>query len=642
MRIPIATRIILIFLVIIMMTSVIFTVVGIEIISSRIVADTQETVNRDLNAARVIYQNKLTHINDIVRLTANRFYIKDALISGNVGSFAQELIKVKEGEGLDILNITDPSGTVILRANNIALSGDSQTHNALVEAALSRNTSVFGTDIMSAEDLTMESVALAFQARLYFVDTPKARPRPETEETAGMILEAASPIFDYDNKLIGILYGGNLLNRNYDIVDEVKQTVFQGLKYKNQDIGTATIFQDDVRISTNVYNSDGTRAIGTRVSQEVYNRVVVDKGTWIGPAYVVNNWYISAYEPIRDIDHNIIGILYVGILQQPYTDIRSQTILAFLGITLAGAVVTMVLSYLMSRSISVHIAQLVGASREIAHGNLKATVEISSNDELGELAETFNFMASSLDERNETLKEYTRTKIMESEKLALIGQLSANVAHELNNPLTGIVTYSHLLLEEAAEDDPSRMMLQKIVVQATRCRDIIRGLLDFSRQRKMDKTACDINGVLKGCVSLIGNQALFLNVQIEFNLAEKLPATPIDPSQIERVFINMIINAAEAMDGNGKLSLSTRYDPEGRCVEVEFADTGSGISKENLEKIFDPFFTTKDTGHGLGLPISYGIIKEHKGTIAVESEVGKGTTFIVRLPVDGEGGSDGK
>lgn len=140
---------------------------------------------------------------------------------------------------------------------------------------------------------------------------------------------------------------------------------------------------------------------------------------------------------------------------------------------------------------------------------------------------------------------------------------------------------------------------------------------------------------MKGCVSLLEKQALFQNVQITSNLDENLPLTIIDPSQIERVFINIIVNAADAMDGNGKLNMATRFDPVDHNIEVEFADTGHGIPKENLEKIFDPFFTTKDTGHGvgLGLAISFGIIKEHNGSLSVESEVGKGTTFIVRLPV---------
>ncbi|HEY5269574.1 MAG TPA: cache domain-containing protein [Anaerolineales bacterium] len=638
LRIPIATKLILSFLLIIVITSAVFTVVGIQLISNRIVTEAQEKVGRDLNSAREIYLSKLNHLNDVVRLTADRFYIKDALISGDIGSFAEELVRVKVSEGLDLLTITDPSGNVLLRANNINLSGDSQYHNELVAEVINRNVPVAGTMVVPIEDLRLESQLLVEQAHFTFIDTPMARVRSETEETSGMMLGAAAPIFDYQNKLIGILYGGILLNRNYEIVDEIKRTVFQDLQYKGQDIGTATIFQDDLRISTNVKNGDGSRAIGTRVSEEVYNQVVLSGKPYIGRAYVVNNWYITAYEPIENINHQIIGILYVGILEQKYLDIKQQTVLVFLSIALIGVLVSTVLSYLLSRSISGPIKKLVLASKEVASGNLDTKVEITTMDELGKLAYTFNKMALALRERDDKLKEFTRSKIMESERLALIGQLAANVAHELNNPLQGIVTYSHLLLEELPHDDPARDSLEKIVIQADRSRDIIRGLLDFSRQRKPDKTLCDITDVLKGCVSLLEKQALFHNVQITSNLDEKLPLTVIDPSQIERVFINMIVNAADAMDGNGKLNLATRFDPVDHCIEVEFTDTGHGIEKENLEKIFDPFFTTKDTGHGvgLGLAISFGIIKEHKGTISVESEVGKGTTFIVRLPVTAE------
>jgi len=548
------------------------------------------------------------------------------------------LVRVKKGEGFDILNITDTSGNVLLRANNLSLAGDNQTHNELVAAALSRNISVYATTIISVEDLQMESPSLVEQAHFTFIDTPMARPRSEIEQTSGMMLMAAAPIFDYQNNVIGILYGGVLLNRNYEIVDEIKRTVFQDLQYKGQDIGTATIFQDDVRISTNVKNEDGTRAVGTRIMEEVYNQVVLKGEPWIGRAYVVNNWYITAYEPIKNINQKIIGILYVGILEQKYVDINRQTVLVFLTITLVAALVSMILSYWISRRISVPIQKLVSASGEVARGNLNAKVEVKSNDELGELANTFNSMASALKERDERLKEFTRSKIMESERLAIIGQLAAGVAHELNNPLQGIVTYSHLLLETMPNEEWSKGNLEKIVTQANRCRDIVRGLLDFSRQRKPNKTLYDVNKVLRECVSLLENQALFHNIQIKDALDPKLPMTVIDPSQIERVFMNIIINAAEAMDGKGLLALTTRLDPVEHFIDVKFTDTGPGITKENLERIFSPFFTTKDAGHGvgLGLAISYGIVREHKGTILVESEVGKGTTFTVRIPVTEE------
>jgi len=632
--VPIATKLILSFLLVIFVTSLIFIAVGVQLISRRLVAEAQEKVRNDINAARGIYVAELDQVDAVVRFTAGRFFLRNALLSGDIGPAARELLETRLREGLDIFTVTDPSGNVLFRASNPELSGDNQSHNELVGAVLDNRESASGTTIFLAEDLQKESPRLAEQAYLEFIDTPKARFREETQETSGMVLMVAAPVYDYRRNLIGILYGGNLLNRNFDIVDTTKQTVYKGLKYDGKDIGTATIFQDDVRISTNVKNEDGTRAIGTRVSEEVYDRVVRQGETWIGRAYVVNNWYITAYEPIRDINDRIIGILYVGILEQKYRDIERRTILIFLAITVVGAFIALALAYLLSRGISGSIGRLASASRELAHGNLDARADVTSNDELRELAESFNAMASALKKRDEQLKAFAQNRIMESERLAMIGQLAAGVAHELNNPLQGIVAYSHLLLEKAPDDDPMRSSLQKIVTQADRSKDIIRGLLDFSRQTKPQKMMSNINHILLECLSLVEKQPLFHNIEIEKDFVGNLPLISVDPSQIQQVFMNMIINAAEAMEGNGRLTLETRFDPVDKTVDVIFTDTGHGIREEDMPQLFDPFFTTKEVGHGtgLGLAISYGIVRKHRGTITVESEIGKGTTFIISLP----------
>jgi two-component system NtrC family sensor kinase len=224
---------------------------------------------------------------------------------------------------------------------------------------------------------------------------------------------------------------------------------------------------------------------------------------------------------------------------------------------------------------------------------------------------------------------------MESERLALVGQLAAGVAHELNNPLQGIVTYSHLMLEHLPEGTRERDFTQKIATQANRCREIVRGLLDFSRQRKPAKRPSNPNTVLQECLALVAHQALFHNIEIVRRFADDLPAVPMDPSQMQQVFMNIIINAAEAMPDGGRLVVTTRVDARTECVEMEFTDTGCGIEEHDLERIFDPFFTTKGARHGtgLGLAVSYGIVKEHRGAIAVESEIGRGTTFTVQLPL---------
>ena len=636
LRISIATKMILGFLVIIIMTSALFMVAGVQIISNRIVEEGQEKVRNDLNAAREIYLNKLEHITGVIRLTANRYLVREALLYGNLEPAMEQLIEIKEEEKLDVLTITDKYGYVLIRTSNTGVVGDNQGHDGLINSVLYTKELMAATSIISGDDLWKESPLIAERAFFKFIDTPLARTRVETQESDGMMLKAAAPIFDQNNNFIGVVYGGVLLNRNYEVVDKIKQTVYEDVKYEGQDIGTATIFQDDVRVSTNVRNEDGTRAIGTRVSEDVYNKVVLEGERWVGRAYVVNNWYITAYEPIRNSRNSIIGILYVGVLEQKYLDIQSETILTFLGIAVIGTLVTMIAAYFIARRISIPINQLVSASNEVAQGNLDASVELTTNDELQYLAESFNAMAEALKKRDEQIKDFATKKIMEAERLALIGQLSANVAHELNNPLQGIVTFSHLLLEDQECNDPARTdALKKIVGQADRCREIIRGLLDFSRQRKPDKTFCNLNTLLENCVSLLEKQALFHNIKIVKNLQVDLPSTVIDPSQVERVFINLIVNAAEAMDGNGQLTLTTFFNAKEETIEIDIKDTGCGISEEDMEKIFDPFFTTKEVGHGtgLGLAISYGIVKSHKGSLSVRSMEGKGTTFTIELPV---------
>jgi two-component system NtrC family sensor kinase len=180
--------------------------------------------------------------------------------------------------------------------------------------------------------------------------------------------------------------------------------------------------------------------------------------------------------------------------------------------------------------------------------------------------------------------------------------------------------------------------IQSIVTQANRCRDIIKGLLDFSRQRKPDTTVCNINAVIQECVTFVENQASFQNIEFVDRLEKDLPMVVVDPSQMQQVFLNLIINAAEAMEDGGELTLVTRSNSTKNSIEISITDTGHGIPDEHFEKLFDPFFTTKEVGSGtgLGLAISYGIVKEHQGTINVESTLGRGTTFIIRLPIRSE------
>ncbi len=229
--------------------------------------------------------------------------------------------------------------------------------------------------------------------------------------------------------------------------------------------------------------------------------------------------------------------------------------------------------------------------------------------------------------------EETQLKLLHSEKMGSLGKMAAGVAHEINNPLGGILIYSNLLLEETPPGDPKWANLKHIVDQTIRCKDIVKELLDFSRETKHRWVQCNINQSLEQIIGLLGRQALFHDIQIIKEIDPLLTPIVADPGQLNQVFINLMTNAVDAMNGKGILTVRTYSIPEEDKIGVEIADTGCGIPAENLPRIFDPFFTTKEKGTGLGLSTVYGIIGEHGGSIEVRPNTGQGTVFILRLPV---------
>ena len=230
--------------------------------------------------------------------------------------------------------------------------------------------------------------------------------------------------------------------------------------------------------------------------------------------------------------------------------------------------------------------------------------------------------------------EETHLQLVNSEKMASLGKLAAGIAHEINNPMGGILIYSSLLMEGLEEGDSRRLDLERIAQEATRCKEIVKSLLEFSRQTEAKMEPIDINKAITDGLFFLENQALFYNIAIDKNLAPVLPGVRGNASQLKQVFMNIVVNAAESMHGHGTLTITTGSSADQRVIWIDFTDTGEGIPQEYLSKIFDPFFTTKEVGKGtgLGLSTSYGIIEGHGGRIDVESQVGKGTTFRIELP----------
>ena len=231
--------------------------------------------------------------------------------------------------------------------------------------------------------------------------------------------------------------------------------------------------------------------------------------------------------------------------------------------------------------------------------------------------------------------EETHLQLVSSEKMASLGKLAAGIAHEINNPLGGILIYSSLMMEDLPEGDSKRQDLERIVQEAGRCKEIVKSLLEFARQTEPRLEPTDINRAITDGLFFLENQALFHNIQILKKLDPLLPFVRGNAGQLKQVFMNIVVNAAEAMRSSGTLTITTSRSHERKTVFIEFADTGEGILEENLTRIFDPFFTTKDVGKGtgLGLATSYGIVEGHGGKIGVNSKVNEGTTFTIELPI---------
>ncbi len=608
--------------------------IGILTINRGIINQIQNRVSADLNSAGEIYDQYAFQVLNTCRFTATRFFLRKAIQDKRYQDVVEELTRVSKSETIDFLSVVDTRGIVIARGANPGQSMDSISF-PMIEQAIKTGEAVYGTEIIPAEQLKKENPELCARAEITILPTLRVKYQRTGKETAGFVILGGAPIFDDNGNIIGAVYAGKLINNNFDIVDRIKNTVFMGEQYKGKDIGTATIFMRDLRVSTNVKNLDGTRAIGTLISKEVYEAVLEKGTTWMSRAFVVTDWYITAYRPIRNFFGEVVGALYVGVLEKKYTDMRNQIVFFFVGLTIVTMLLVAVLSYFISGSITRSLGEIAVAAREIGKGNFPEKIHSTGQDEISDLANAFQYMIDSIKKRDEQLRISTEQTIAEAERLAIIGQLAAGVAHEINNPLTGILLYCDLMLKNLPEDHPFRKNLTSINNEALRCKTIVKGLLDFAREKKPEKRKVSVNEIVESTLNLLKTQAVFLNINASINLDNTLPQINIDPGQIQQVFINIIMNAVEAMEGKGDLTIKTELSPQKDFVLITVKDTGPGISPEHVKKIFEPFFTTKGATHGvgLGLSISKRIIEDHKGTIQVVSEPGKGATFIVKLPV---------
>jgi two-component system NtrC family sensor kinase len=492
-------------------------------------------------------------------------------------------------------------------------------------------------------------------------------------ETRGLVSRTVVAIYAGDNRVVGFLDGGILLNNSSQLVDQISNLIYPRPEGFSRRVGTVTVFLDDLRVSTNVpLNSDASegRAIGTRVSHEVHSKVLNEGKEWLDRAYVYDAWYITAYQPIHDHHEQVIGMLYTGYLIWPLIETYltnlgeiSVTIVSLL--LLSGFIVHRGARDLFNPIERIHkVVKLVQMGQDKRIG----TLGLDDQHELTQLAKQFDKMLDLLHERNQeiqqaaleleckvhsrtaSLKEKTeqlehhitllnqaRDKLVVNEKLAALGELTAGIAHEINNPTAVILGNVELMKFELGEEtDRVNEEIQAIMEQIDRIRNITRSLLQYSRHGGVQDeiTWQHINPIVDESITLVKTGAKKKGIVYHSSLDAKT-SVEVNRNQLLQILVNLQMNAIHAMEGEGNLTISSEDWVEDDVVQgavIHVEDEGCGIKEEQLQRIFSPFYTTKRDGTGLGLSVSQSILSQTGGEIRVTSELGKGSRFSVYLP----------
>ena len=616
--------------------AVVTSVVGIATISVVVnnytPREENERVARDMNLAVSFYEQSLMQLNGIaIRLAGEPTFAQqisavqasDSAAQGHLEHRMLTEINTIYTPGTHFILIVDKDGDLTVaygimdqRLQRLPAEGNWHAF-PLLAGVLADQQPRAATEVV--DKALLAQIDLAEQAYIPLKDTPKANPEPfdPREGSAGLAQIACAPILGTDGTVAGAVLAGHLFNNDFTLVDRIQAVA---------GVDTATIFFGDLRVSTNVREND-ERAIGTRVSQAVFDTVLTRGEPFTGIAYVVNEWFITRYVPLLDHRNQVVGSLYVGARRATFIDLQRTLIIRIALVSLVAIVPVALLALPIAHRITHPLEEMARASRQVAQGNTQVRIPNRGVGEVAVLGQAFNSMVADLEE--------THAELIRKERLASMGQLAAGVAHQLNNPLGTILLFSDIVLQDLPEGTQGREDVQMIAQEAHRAKEIVTALLNFARQQKVWAQPTALDTTLHELIERARHQPAYDHVQIVEQIAPDLPQIEADPAQLPNVFVNLMDNAADAMPEGGTLTMQASLSQDRGSVVVQVTDTGRGIPLENTKQIFSPFFTTKPLGQGtgLGLSIAYGIVKMHHGTIQVKSQVGEGTTFTVTLPV---------
>lgn len=583
---------------------------------------------------------------------------------------AAVLAEERNGVRLDFLNLLDLDGRVIASSGGWAAGRPLGAWPVVGDAREGRPSTAI--DVFTGEQLAALDRRLAERAVIPLIPTQNALPTQRSVEDRGLMIHTAAPIFDPRGKLVALLEGGVLLNRNLDFVDRINALVYPEGSLIADSHGTATLFIGDVRIATNVRLTGESRAIGTRLSEIVRQATLGEGKTWLDRAFVVSDWFVSGYQPIIDSFGNRVGLLYIGFLEAPFMALKRESLVGVAALFAFAISFATYLSLWGAATIFRPIHRMKNTMQKVEAGNHQARVgDLGRDDEIGRLASHFDHLLDELQSRNEALTAWGREldrkvdertrelaaanqqleatnrslviaqrQLVMSEKLAAIGELTAGMAHEINNPMAviqGNLDLARELLGPHGNGVTDEFRL--VDEQVERVRLIVSRLLQFARPSDYsgEVEPIDIARLFADCGVLVGHLLKRNGIEVTTSI-ETHRAVMFNRNELQQVLINLIVNAIQAMPEGGTLSLEAGdWDvadyPAGVTLTVR--DTGPGIDVAQQGKIFDPFFTTKrGEGNGLGLTISASLVNRYGGRLTVDSELGKGAAFTAWLPLE--------
>lgn len=613
-------------------------------------------VRSDLAVAHGYFEQVLGEVGSGTQGVAASHTLVQALRGGR--STVQWLEGERQRLGLDFLNLYDSRGAPLAPPSPWGLP-------SVVAATLKEPSRAGTARLMRLDRSAMEVLAphLAGRLRIPLVETRNAAPTDRRIEDRALSMVATVPVRDESGRQLGVLTGGLLLNQNLAFIDHINRIVYPEGALPFGSKGTATLFLDDVRITTNVRLFQDERAIGTRVSQAVRDTVLGQGQTWLGSAFVVNDWYVSAYEPLLDADGQRVGMLYVGYLESPFLWMR-WSMVAAMGLIILGVMAAAAwFSVRWAQRIFRPVGQMNQTMLRVEAGEPDARVgEVAARDELGALARHLDELLDLIADKTQALQAWateldlkvaertrelaasndslrqTQQQLVKSEKLAAIGQLTASIAHEINNPIAVIQGNLDLMRETlGTHAEPVLAELRLLDEQVERMRLIVTQLLQYARPTEYAGyvETLDVDRVVDDCLVLVAHLLGQRRIAVVRD-RQASQRVACNRQELQQVVINLMINAIQAMPEGGELRLrcSDWLDRLGQPQGAEIAvlDSGPGLAPDVRARLFSPFFTIKNDGNGLGLWISLGLVERYGGQLeAANREDVPGAVFRVRL-----------